>query len=309
MQRVLVTGIEGFTGKHLAKELSDAGYEVYGVTVAPNLASMDNVKALYTCDLCDSAGMHDVVNVVKPNYVVHLAAIAFVGHNDVDAIYRTNIVGTRNLLEALKQDGLNVQMVLLASSANIYGSATAGVLDESAVAAPANDYAVSKLAMEYMVKLYMDKLPITMVRPFNYTGLGQSDSFLLAKITSHVRNKAPVLELGNLEVERDFSDVRTVVYCYRRLLQTPAAKGQVFNVCSGVPYSLQDVLQLVKNLSGHNFEVRVNPAFVRPNEIKTLVGNKSKLESVIGPLPRIPLADTLSWMLGLYDTNGEAGAA
>jgi nucleoside-diphosphate-sugar epimerase len=258
-------------------------------------------SALHVVDMSDAAGLAAVVREVQPDKVVHLAAIAFVAHGDVEAIYRTNLVGTRNLLEALAKSKAPLNAVLLASSATVYGNSTGGVLDETTPPAPANDYAVSKLAMEYAARLYADRLPLIMVRPFNYTGVGQAESFLIPKIVNHVLRRAPLIELGNLDVAREFSDVRNIVQTYRRLLEAPAAVGQTFNVCSGQAWSLNDVLAMVREISGHDFEVRVNPAFVRQNEVKTLVGSRAKLDAVIGqtpgPMPEIVLRDTLRWML------------
>ena len=187
--------------------------------------------------------------------------------------------------------------VLLASSANIYGNARGGQLDETAPAAPANDYAVSKVAAEHVARIYSSRVPIIVSRPFNYTGRGQSESFLLPKIVAHARDRAPVMELGNLDVARDFSDVRAIADAYVRLLSTPAAVGQTFNICSGRAVSLHDVIDLVSSISGHRPEIRVNPALVRENEVSKLWGSPAKLESVIGPLKHIPLEETLRWML------------
>ena len=133
-------------------------------------------------NLCDRAELGRAVAEIKPDVVAHLAAISFVAHGDVEAIYRTNVVGTRNLLEALAGLEKRPSAVLLASSANIYGNAAVEVIDESVQPSPANDYAVSKLAMEYMARLWMDRLPIIMTRPFNYSGVGQAPQFLLPKI-------------------------------------------------------------------------------------------------------------------------------
>lgn len=297
MLKALVTGVDGFTGRYLAAELHRAGYEVSGLVHKPQIAEIPGVKYVYVCDLCDAAGLDRVVAQAQPDVVAHLAAIAFVAHGDVEAIYRTNLMGSRNLLEALSHAGKSLQAVLMASSANVYGNATGGVLDETTSPAPANDYAVSKLAMEYMAKLYQERLPITIVRPFNYTGVGQAENFLLPKIVSHVRRRAPLIELGNLHVARDFSDVRTVVQYYRRLLENPAARGETFNVCSGQAYTLDEVLAMVRALAAYDFEVHVNPAFVRENEVKKLIGNRAKLEAAVGVVADIPLLDTLRWMI------------
>lgn len=294
--KALITGIEGFTGRYLATELHRAGYDIYGLVRKHLAAEIPGVKFVYACDLSDLTGLADVVEKVQPDVVAHLAAISFVAHGDAEEIYKTNLVGSRNLLEALSLCSKPPSAVLLASSANVYGNATAGVLDETIPPAPANDYAVSKLAMEYMARLYADRLPIVIARPFNYTGVGQAESFLLPKIVSHVRHRTPVIELGNLEVARDFSDVRTVVQYYRRLLECPAAMGAIFNVCSGRAYTLDEVLRMVRTLSSHEFAVQVNPAFVRANEVKLLLGSREKLVTMVGEVSDIPLQETLRWM-------------
>jgi nucleoside-diphosphate-sugar epimerase len=240
-----------------------------------------------------------MINDIKPDYVVHLAAISFVAHGDVEAIYRTNVVGTRHLLDALATAAHKPQAVLLTSSANVYGNSTGGILDENTLPKPANDYAVSKLAMEYVAQLYTDSLPIIIARPFNYTGVGQADNFLIPKIVSHFRQKAAFIELGNVDVARDFSDVRTVVASYLRLLQTPEAIHQVVNVCSGHAYQLNDVIEMLSVLSGHQLDVRFNPNFARANEVKVLQGDRAKLENLIGVIDDIPFQDTLKWMLDM----------
>lgn len=293
MAKVLITGVRGFTGQHLLKELLNAGHEVCGLAHTP--APEASVR-VHVCDLLDRTALTEVLAREQPEAVVHLAAIAFVAHGDARAIYETNVVGTRNLLDAIHTSGCRPKSVLLASSANIYGNADREVIDESTPAAPANDYAVSKLAMEYMARLWEDKLPITIVRPFNYTGVGQSPNFLLPKIVSHFRERKPVLELGNLHVVRDFSDVRSVVSAYGRLLDEQFA-GQTFNVCSGTGYALEDVLAMMCDLAGYQPEIKVNMAFVRANEVHTLIGSNAKLREAIGAQPTIALRDTLQWML------------
>ena len=291
--RCLITGILGFTGVHLERELLQAGYEVFGLASVANQSELP--AHVLAADLTDLEAVRRVVNQVKPDVVVHLAAIAFVAHGDVDAMYRTNVVGTRNLLQALSEADTAPRAVLLASSANIYGNTESDAIGEDMPARPENDYAVSKLAMEYMARLWQGKLPITVVRPFNYAGAGQSLNFLIPKIVDHFRRQAPEIELGNLDVARDFSDVRVVAAAYRRLLDKPAA-GQVFNICSGRAHSLGDVIAMLETLAGYKITVKVNPAFVRANEVKRLCGSNARLVATVGALPAIPLVDTLEWM-------------
>jgi GDP-6-deoxy-D-talose 4-dehydrogenase len=146
-----------------------------------------------------------------------------------------------------------------------------------------------------MARLWMERLPIVLVRPFNYTGPGQAPHFLLPKIVDHFRRGAEEIELGNLDVARDFSDVRTVVAAYRRLIERVPA-GETFNVCSGKAVSLEEVLALMADIAGYRIRVRVNLAFVRENEVKRLRGSNAKLVETIGTLDTIPLEQTLRWM-------------
>lgn len=288
-KRALITGLRGFTGYYMARELTEAGYRVFG-TVLPG-GGPDIVEV----DLCERAAVAAMVEQVQPDVVVHLAGIAFVAHADAELMYRVNVVGTRNLLEALAGARHQASAVLLASSANIYGNADVARIDENVAPAPANDYAVSKLAMEYMARLWMDKLPIIISRPFNYSGRGQSENFLIAKIVAHFRRGERKIELGNLAIARDFSDVRMVAKAYRRLLAAKPA-GQAFNICSGQLHSIADVIGAVEQIAGYRIEVAVNPAFVRANDVLNLAGNNDKLASVVGPLEPTPLAETLRWM-------------
>jgi GDP-6-deoxy-D-talose 4-dehydrogenase len=290
-KRALVTGLAGFTGHYVAQELRAAGYEVIG-TAVPGHAHGGEMVSL---DLTDRAAVAAAVQELQPDVVVHLAAIAFVAHADVEQIYRVNVLGTRNLLEALAAVPKKPEAVLLVSSANIYGNTSVEVIHEDVPAAPANDYAVSKLAMEHMARLWMDKLPIIMVRPFNYTGVGQADNFLLPKIVSHFRRKATDIELGNLQVWRDFSDVRMVAASYRALLAAKAA-GQVFNISSGKAYSLGEAIAMMERIAGYRINVHVNPAFVRASEVARLTGDNRRLASVVGAIEPLPLEQTLRWM-------------
>lgn len=296
--RALITGLDGFTGKYVADELRRSGYEVFGTCHGRQVG---DAATCFMVDICDSPRLQEVVERVQPEVVVHLAAISFVAHGDADAIYCVNVLGTRNLLAALAGLTRTPRAILLASSANVYGNTSVGLIDEAVIAAPANDYAVSKLAMEYVARLWMDRLPIFITRPFNYTGIGQSPRFLIPKIVDHFQRKAPVIELGNLDVERDFSDVRVVARAYVGLLEA-LPSGQIVNVGSGRAASLRDVLSMMAEISGHEIEVRVNPAFVRANEVKRLEGDISRLRGLLGDYQPEPLMGTLQWMF--RDTPG-----
>ncbi len=296
MSRILITGVDGFTGRYLTTLLAGQGHEVVGISHGAIAVPIEGLASSHICDLTDAQGLKEILLAVQPDKVAHLAAIAFVAHGAIEDIYRTNIVGSRNLLEAASAAG-SVDAMLLASSANIYGNRVSGAIDETVAPDPINDYAVSKLAMEFVVRLYQDRLPTIIARPFNYTGVGQSINFVIPKIIDHVQRGATTIELGNLDVARDFSDVRDVVLAYAALLNDRGAIGQVFNICSGQAQTLRDVIAMIQEISGHEFNVTVNPAFVRHNEVKMLWGDRSKIENLTGQRPSHELRDTLAWML------------
>ncbi|OOG51057.1 NAD-dependent epimerase/dehydratase family protein [Rhodanobacter sp. C01] len=285
-RRVLVTGLDGFTGRHVAAELARAGYAVHGLP-SPE-ANQEHA------DLLDADAVRAAVERIQPSAVIHLAAIAFVAHDDIDSIYRTNVIGTRHLLSALADLKVPPSIVVLASSANVYGNA-GGSLDEGTPLSPTNDYAVSKVAMEYMARTWAARLPLVFTRPFNYTGVGQDERFLIPKIVGHFRRGGQYIELGNLDVWREFMDVRNVAWVYRRLLET-RSDADTFNICSGVSHSLREVLAMMADIAGYSIEIRVNPAFVRDNEVRRLEGNPALLQSRVGALPQHVLMDTLRWM-------------
>ncbi|PRG48478.1 NAD-dependent epimerase/dehydratase family protein [Burkholderia gladioli] len=298
-RRALVTGLAGFTGRYVAEALEAAGYEVWG-TVSPEAAPpADPALArarLLQADLLDPAALREAAAEARPDAVIHLAALAHVADSDPSDLYLVNVVGTRNLLAALDTLDARPRCVLLASSANIYGNARVESIDESVPPDPANDYAVSKLAMEYAARLWSERLPIVIARPFNYTGVGQRENFLLPKLVAHYASHAPRISLGNLDVSRDFSDVRDVAAAYVRLVEA-APIGETFNVCSERACSLKEVLAMLARIAGYVIDVTVDPRFVRGNEVKILKGSRAKLRERIGELPVTPLEETLRWMM------------
>jgi GDP-6-deoxy-D-talose 4-dehydrogenase len=278
--RILLTGADGFTGRHFQAAALRAGHEV--VPLRANLRDQEGIRA--------------EVRAAAPEAVVHLAAISFVGHADDAAFYAVNVVGTTHLLAALATLPRQPRAVLLASSANIYGNCETSPIPETQPAAPVNHYAASKMAMEHMALTWRDRLPLVIARPFNYTGAGQAKQFLIPKMVDHFVRGAASIALGNLHVEREFNDVRTVCSAYLQLLDH-GQPGQAYNICSGQPHALLAVMQALRSLTGHTMAVEVNPDFVRPNEVLRLCGDPGKLLACTGPLPDYTLQDTLQWML------------
>lgn len=287
-KKVLVTGASGFTGRYVVDSLKARGFCPIGTSASSELDDPE-------FDLSDASLVNDLVSVVKPSYVIHLAAVSFVAHEDVSEIYKVNVLGTRNLLRSLS-DLETPPRVVLASSANIYGNNEASVLSEEVAPAPTNDYAVSKIAMEYVSHLWEKKLPTVIVRPFNYTGVGQSEKFLIPKIVKHFRERAAEIQLGNLDIFRDFSDVRDVALAYCHLATESEVTG-VFNTCTGITTSLRQVIALCQEITGHRLKVSVNPSYVRSGEVTSLVGSNRRLLEQVPSLTFRDIKETLVWML------------
>jgi nucleoside-diphosphate-sugar epimerase len=277
--RVLITGLDGFTGIHLREYLVEQGFEVFGLK----------------SDLTYREGVLSEVSDIAPEYVIHLAGISFTAESDADLIYRVNVIGSINLLDALKALKNKVNKVILASSASVYGNLSDSVLSESLCPKPLSHYGCSKLSMEYMAQNYMASLPILITRPFNYTGIGHAEHFLIPKIIKAYKEKRESVELGNLDVFREFNDVRDICHIYYSLLTTDHSSETV-NICSGNSISLSHIIALLDRISGYKINVKVNPAFVRANEIKKLSGSTEKLSTLIQCKYTYQIEDTLRWM-------------
>ena len=279
--RLFVTGGAGFTGVHLIKAATAFGWEV---------KSLDG-------NLEDAGYLEQQIADFSPSAVVHLAAISAVTHADLSEIYRVNVIGTENLLKAIVKTNLSLDKVVLASSAAIYGNSAAGLLTENLPPLPVSHYGISKLAMEFVAATYFDRLPIVIARPFNYTGVGHDERFVVPKIVGHFSRKSPVIELGDLEVEREFNDVRFVVEQYLALIAS-GIPHEIYNVCSGRPVKLQSVIDALIEMTGLRPSILVNPAFIRENEVKLLAGSPEKINSLVSNAQPYALEETIRWMVG-----------
>ncbi|MDB2643193.1 NAD-dependent epimerase/dehydratase family protein [Luminiphilus sp.] len=291
---LLITGAAGFTGRHLIAAANKKGYRCIAVAQHKG-GEVPGAHSTLVADLLDPTALERTIEQAAPDYIVHLAAISFVAHGNTSEIYQVNQLGTINLLDAVQKCAPDIKKILIASSANIYGKTTDLPITEATPPAPVNHYGMSKVTMELATRLYPD-LPIVMSRPFNYTGCGQSPNFLIPKIVNAFKTGKKEIKLGNLDVSRDFSDVRDMVTAYLRLLETENT-APAYNICSGTPTSLLTVIQMLNELAGYEIQVSVNPNFVRSDEIKTLYGSHALLESAIGNYRDFTLPDTLAWML------------
>ena len=287
--KILITGIDSFTGFYLEESLRNCGFDIFGTS---NLKSSDDIFHL---DICNYSSTREILKKVKPNIIIHLAAVSHVAHEVKDEIYISNIIGTRNLLECFREIDINDKSFIFPSTANVY-KPTKDLIFEDSLIKPINDYAISKLACENILHLYKEHFNCTILRFFNYTGVLQSDKFLVPKIVNHFREKKHELHLGDLEISRDFSDVRDIAEIYKYVVHDPE-ELDLINVCSGQEISIKEIVETCKKISGHDIEVKSNPEFKRKNEIKNLLGSTSKVGNIIPDNKRIKFNETLEWML------------
>jgi GDP-6-deoxy-D-talose 4-dehydrogenase len=281
---LLVTGARGFTGIHITELAKNQGIKVFALQ----------------SNLNDEKSLNDEIAQISPDFVAHLAGISFVASKDHEAFYRVHALGTSNLLQALSKIETAPKKILLASSATVYGNSGNHLSTEDQALTPIDHYATSKVAMEDMAKTFFNRLPIVIARPFNYTGPGQKGNFLIPKLIDHFAHHKPYIELGNLNIEREFNDVSTICDAYLKLLNLGKA-NEIYNVCSGQARSLQFVIDTLKKITGHDIEIRINPDFVRESEVHRMVGNPEKLNALLaaqGLALKVPaLEDTLQKML------------
>jgi GDP-4-dehydro-6-deoxy-D-mannose reductase len=285
--RVLVTGSKGFVGHWLIAHLEASGDEVIGIDAE--------------IDITDPTAIVDATRTAAPDAVCHLAAQASVGtswENQADT-YRVNTFGVINLLDGAAACARRPR-VLLVSSSEVYGRVPADELPvpEDHPFAPVSPYAASKAAAE-MVGLQAwlgGGLEVIRVRPFNHTGPGQGPNFVVPSLAKQVAEAAvsgaESLITGNLDAERDLTDVRDVVRSYRHLLVS-GAPGQVYNVCRGKSVSIREVAERLLALAGLELPIVVDPARIRPSEIPDLRGDPARLHDATGWTPEIPLEETL----------------
>jgi GDP-4-dehydro-6-deoxy-D-mannose reductase len=309
--RVLVTGVNGFVGSHFAEYALNEGAEVWGACLPGS--PMENVEHLAArlrlaeCDLLAPGAARGVVEAVGADLVIHLAAQSSVSDSwrDPAATLSTNIIGQANLLEAVRL-APGRPRVIVVGSGDEYGRVEESELPvaETAPLRPLSPYALSKVAQDLMGYQYFRShgLPIVRTRPFNHEGPRHAPVFAasgfartIAEIEAGAR--PPVIEVGNLDVERDFSDVRDVVRAYWLLVER-GEPGEVYNICSGRTWRLAAVLEFLLGESRvRPIEVRRDPARMRPNDVPVLCGDPSKIAKAAGWTAEIPFEETLRRVL------------
>lgn len=305
-ERFLITGVNGFVGRHLGELLRARGAEVHGTAYAPEddpLAGdgLDGIR-VHSVDVRAQDEVDAAVAAARPDGVFHLAGLAFVPDAQANPTlaFDVNAIGTVRVLAAVQRLAPRARVVSI-SSAEVYGMVEPdGVpVDENAPLRPLSPYAASKAAADLAAYAWAQSVGIDVVRvrPFNHTGPGQRTVFVCPDFATQIAriergDAEPVLRVGDLEVVRDFSDVRDVVAAYVALYER-GRQGEAYNVCSGVGRVIRQILDELITLSGAAVEVVVEEARVRPRKVPTFVGSAAKLREHTGWRPRHDWTATL----------------
>lgn len=313
MKKVLITGITGFVGKHLAIHLlAQKSYDIIGTYRSESsLESLADVRGiqLKKVDLNDADAIEDLILTTKPDTIFHLAAQAspLKSFSIPVETLTNNIVAQFCLLDVLRKHKLQDIKVVVISSAEMYGiiSPMDNPVDEDTPLRPATPYAVSKLAQDFLSYQHFlaYKLDIVRLRPYNHIGPGQKEGFVVADFAKQIAEieadkKEPEISVGNLDAKRDFTDVRDIVRAYE-LAQNGVA-GEVYNLGSGKSRKINDILQTLLSFSSKKITVKVDPARFRPIDIPEIVCNVRKFHKLTGWKPEKPFEKTLQDILDYW---------
>lgn len=308
MKKVFITGITGFAGSFLAQHLlEDKDKQIYGsYLLDKSLVNTQIIKdslRLEKIDLTNKESISNFLHKVRPNFIYHLAALTSPADSfkhPVETLVN-NISAQVNLLEGVRDAGLNNTRILIISSGDIYGAVSHNDLpiDENTPLKPLNPYSVSKITQDYLGLQYFlsYNLPIVRVRAFNHIGPRQSPRFVVASFAKQVAEiekgkKEPLIMVGNLKVRRDFTDVRDMVRAYALLLEN-GKPGDVYNVGSGISHRIEEVLQKLLSLSKVKIQIEEDEMLLRPNDPLELLCDSTKCRSITGWTPKIQFEKTL----------------
>jgi GDP-6-deoxy-D-talose 4-dehydrogenase len=293
--KILITGINGFVGRYLKGELENGGHSVCGIDV------VSNDPSVFAADICNEVQLSDVLTRTRPGVIYHLAAIANVDHKNPSKIYDVNIGGTKTLLSSMLTLDYIPKLIFISSS-QVYGQVPVENLPitENHPVLPVNHYGASKAAGELLIRAFGCEygLQYMIFRPFNHTGPGQTDNFVIPKIVNVFRNKADKVELGNIDVIRDFCDVRDVVHAYSSAVSF-FESGKIYNISSGSGISIRQIVELMKDISHHDIIIEEKTFLKRSNEIEKVIGDSSRISEQLKWTNKFDIRQTLVDMFNL----------
>lgn len=297
---VLIFGILGFVGRYLAEEFHTNGYEVFGSDLH-NDANIPDYVNFYACNLLDGESVCNIIGRIKPSHIVNLAAISSVGAswNIPQDTMNVNVIGAINILEVARKQA-NLPRVMFIGSSEEYAASDKPLNEQSELNAN-NPYGISKVTQERFAELYRKQygMKVYCVRPFNHTGVGQKDSFVLPSFCKQVAEieksgKPGMIKVGNLSVKRDFSHVKDIVRAYRMIIESD--KCTTYNVGSGTAYGLDEMLQFIIELSSQDIRVEVDKDRFRPVDTPIVCCDRSLIERELGWKPEFTVFEALREM-------------
>ncbi|MGC8738493.1 MAG: GDP-mannose 4,6-dehydratase [Candidatus Hydrogenedens sp.] len=301
-KRALITGAGGFVGKHLTRHLINSGWEIIGCDIVPQ-------EGVQTCNLLDTEQTETFIKSINSvSHVFHLSAVSFVPQSMQDPLscFQTNTDSVISLTQLLnKHFGQDITFIFISTS-EVYGPPYYLPINETHPLNPQNPYAISKLASDLYCQYIHKKglLPTFIIRPFNHSGAGQNERFVLSSFAKQFIEmekgiKQPILHVGNIEVKRDFLHVSDVVRVYELLAQKKGT-GDVYNLCSGKTYSLKQIIDILQTITGIKTEILIDKERTRTNDIPIICGSYEKLKTDFSWEPQYDIKDILNDLLNYW---------
>lgn len=296
---LLIFGASGFVGRHLAAEFYNNGYDVYGSDLLKSSRFLDYVS-FEECDILDNEAVKQIICRIQPTHIINLAAISSVGAswNIPQKTVEVNVVGALNILEAVKTLNKNIRVLFIGSSEEYAASDVP--IDENSPLDANNPYGIAKRMQENFVRLYRESygMKVYYVRPFNHTGVGQNENFVIPSWCKQVAEieksgKSGVIRVGNLEAKRDFSDVRDIVNAYRLIIESDNC-NKIYNVGSGKAYKLSELLNYIISLSTQDITVEVDTNRFRTVDKPIVWCDNSRFINELGWKPQYTLFNTIN---------------
>jgi len=311
MKSILITGISGFVGGHFTRFIINKEPDCLIHGLSRSKPAWDFVECgdpvpgaitFHQCDLLDSKKIADIIGLIQPDYILHLASFSSVSQSwrEPLASFLNNTNAFLNIVDSVRMHGFDTKILSVGSSEE-YGIVQESdlPLTETKPVAPANPYAVARVSEEHLAQIYAKgyHLNICCTRSFNHIGPGQSDQFVVSSIAKQfaeiaLYHRKPIIKIGAGSIVRDFIDIDDVIRAYDVILEK-GVTGEVYNVCSGRGYSILDIVQYLSELTKTPVTVEQNQMLLRPIDNPVLIGNYDKLHNATGWKPECPLEKSL----------------